>query len=81
MATGIYFFAKTEEVRANYDDDALNGHKGETYQSPVPPALPVPLVSLVDWPAAAEAKLDGRFEGILAFKGDTRIESEYQSRL
>lgn len=46
----------------------------ETYQSPVPPALPFPLVSLVDWPAAAEAKLDGKFEGMLASKGDTRSE-------
>ncbi len=38
---------------------------GTTYHSPVPPALPGPLGSLIDWPAAAEAKLEVNVVGIL----------------
>lgn len=49
-----------------------------TYQSPLPrgsPALALALVSREGWPAAADAKLDGRCEGIAAFIFSRKIKA------
>jgi hypothetical protein len=42
---------------------------GATYQSPLPRPSPLPLLEsrLELWPAAAEAKLDGMWEGIIDY--------------